>query len=138
MMRQVTIGGVKVINHKADMMPATGQAVRKRRFLCPEHEQSRVAGCKHRLVTIISHNPHVKHLAKKRLRILTIRYGDSEMVKTEVCPTGPLRDCRRVLQRHGLDMERLRLEVRHALPDEHIWEHFIAARRFDTNTMPDQ
>src|SRR5712692_2535838 len=138
MMCQVTIGGVQVIDHKADMMPATWQAVRKRRFLRPENEQSCVAGCKHRLMAIIPHNPHAKHLAKKCPGILEIRYGDSEMVKTEICPTGLICACHYIFEWHGLDMKRLRFEVRHAFPDEHIWEHFIACGRFDTNTMPDQ
>src|SRR5690348_9897147 len=132
-MRQVTVGGVQVIYYEADVMPATGQAIRKRRFLRPKYEQGCVARRQHSLVAIIAHNSHTQHLAKKRLRILAVRHYNRQVVKAKVGPPRLLRACRRLLQWHGLHMESMRLKMRHAFPDEHVGKYFGSLRRLNAN-----
>jgi hypothetical protein len=138
MMGNMMVGGIKVINDKAEVMPATGKTVRKRRLFCAEAEQRNIAGGEHGLMTVVADDGHTEHLTEKLPGIFKVCYCNGDVIETEICPRAFTGLGGHLTERFSLDIKGMRMKVRNCLSYEHIRKNLIPIWSADTNTVPNQ
>jgi hypothetical protein len=138
MMGNMMVGGIKVINDKAKVMPATGKAVGKRGLFCTEAKQRNIAGSEHGLVTVVADDGHTEHVAEKLLRIFKVCYCNGDVIETEICPGAFTGLGGHLTERFSLDIKGMRMKVRNCLSYEHIRKNLIPIGSADANAVPNQ
>src|SRR5258706_14165477 len=86
-------------------------------------------------MAVISDNCHSQYLAEKVFRVCAISHRNRQVIKAKIGPCALSRICCYFTKWPGLNMKGMRMKVRSAFTDEHIWKNFITFWRADADAM---